>query len=71
VWLYTLENLKSEAAILIKGLVFDEMRHFGIACNLLRATGAQPKIFAGYDNIVYSGSFTQDAARRTRVKKLL
>lgn len=53
--LYALQDQNSDAARLIQEIVFDEMSHFGLACNLLRATGVQPKIFDGYDNIVYPG----------------
>jgi hypothetical protein len=53
--LYALEDQKSDAAKLIHTIVLDEMGHFGLACNLLWATGMQPKIFDGYDSIVYPG----------------
>jgi hypothetical protein len=53
--LYALKDQKSDAAKLIHNIVLDEMCHFGLACNLLWATGMQPKIFDGYDSIVYPG----------------
>jgi hypothetical protein len=53
--LYALHDQSSDAADLIQEIVLDEMSHFGLACNLLRATAVQPKIFDGYDCIVYPG----------------
>jgi len=53
--LYALQDQDSDVASWITDIVFDEMRHFGLACNLLRATGKQPQIFDGYDAIVYPG----------------
>lgn len=53
--LYALQDQDSDAASWITDIVFDEMRHFGLACNLLQATGKQPQIFDGYDSIVYPG----------------
>jgi len=53
--LYALQDPISDAAQLIQTIVLDEMGHFGVACNLLWATGMQPKIFEGYDSIVYPG----------------
>jgi hypothetical protein len=52
---WALKNQGSVPARLIKNITFDEMGHLGLACNMLRATGLQPKIFDGYDNIVYPG----------------
>ena len=52
---WSLQDQTSQASKLIKGVTLDEMSHLGLACNLLRATGEQPKIFAGYDEIVYPG----------------
>src|SRR5271165_2223984 len=53
--LWALQDQSSVPATLIKGIVFDEMGHFGLACNLLSATGVQPAIFDGYDAITYPG----------------
>jgi len=53
--LYALQDQKSDAAKLIHTIVLDEMVHFGLACNLLWAAGVEPKIFEGYDLIVYPG----------------
>jgi hypothetical protein len=53
--LYALTDQKSDAAKLIGSIVLDEMSHLGLACNLLTAAGVQPKIFDGYDWIVYPG----------------
>lgn len=52
---WALKDQSSEAAALIKSIALDEMGHLGLACNLLTATGVQPKIFDGYDEIVYPG----------------
>jgi hypothetical protein len=50
-----LKDQDSEPAGLISEIALDEMGHFGLVCNLLRATGQQPRIFAGYDEIIYPG----------------
>lgn len=52
---WALQDQKSAAANLINGVTLDEMGHLGLACNLMRATGEQPQIFTGYDEIVYPG----------------
>jgi hypothetical protein len=52
---WALQDQSSPAAQLIKGITLDEMSHLGLACNLLRATGVQPHIFDGYDEITYPG----------------
>jgi hypothetical protein len=52
---WAIQDQTSRPATLIKSIVLDEMGHLGLACNLLRATGAQPKILAAYDEIVYPG----------------
>jgi Ferritin-like len=52
---WALQDQSSTAARLISGITLDEMGHLGLACNLLRATGAQPQIFDGYDAIAYPG----------------
>jgi len=53
--LYALQDPNSDAAGLITEIVFDEMSHFGLACNMAWATGVRPKIFEGYDAITYPG----------------
>jgi Ferritin-like len=55
--LYALDdpNQSSVPSQLILNIVFQEMTHFGLACNMLRAAGEQPLIFDGYDAIVYPG----------------
>jgi hypothetical protein len=52
---WCLEDSSSVPAQLIISIAMDEMSHFGLACNMLRATGIQPLIFTGYDSIVYPG----------------
>lgn len=52
---WALKDQNSVPARLIKRITFDEMGHLGLVCNLLRATGQQPKIFDGYDEITYPG----------------
>lgn len=53
--LWCLKDQQSDPAKLIRSIVFDEMAHFGFACNLLCSTGMQPAILSGYDNIQYPG----------------
>ena len=52
---WALKDQDSDPAKLIADITLEEMGHLGLACNLLRATGQQPKIFAGYDEIKYPG----------------
>jgi Ferritin-like len=52
---WSLQDQGSGAATLIKGVTLDEISHLGLVCNLVRAIGEQPKIFAGYDSIIYPG----------------
>lgn len=52
---WAIKNQASEAARMIRKIALDEMRHFGLVCNMLRATGQQPQIFTGYDAIEYPG----------------
>jgi Mn-containing catalase len=47
---WSLQDQGSGAATLIKGVTLDEISHLGLVCNLVRAIGEQPKIFAGYDS---------------------
>jgi hypothetical protein len=53
--LFSIADQGSQAFTLINDIVFNEMTHFGLACNLLAATGAQPTIVQGYRNTVYPG----------------
>src|ERR1051326_944656 len=53
--LWALQDQNSDAAGLILSIALDEMSHLGLACNMLRATGVQPQIFAGYDQIQFPG----------------
>jgi hypothetical protein len=53
--LFSIGDQSSTAFSLINDIVFNEMTHFGLACNLLAATGGQPAIVAGYRNTVYPG----------------
>jgi ferritin-like protein len=41
----------------IMSVVYEEMLHFGLACNMLAAVGGTPKVLSGYQSdIVYPGS---------------
>jgi hypothetical protein len=53
--LFSIADQGSTAFSLINDIVFNEMTHFGLACNLLAATGAQPTIVDGYRKTVYPG----------------
>ena len=52
---WALKDQDSVPANLIGDITIEEMGHLGLVCNLLRATGQQPKIFDGYDEIKYPG----------------
>lgn len=52
---WALKDQDSVPASLIADITIEEMGHMGLACNLLRATGQEPKIFDGYDEIKYPG----------------
>jgi hypothetical protein len=52
---WCLEDSSSVPAQLVMSVAMDEMSHFGLACNMLRATSVQPQILTGYDSIVYPG----------------
>ncbi|HKG61631.1 MAG TPA: ferritin-like domain-containing protein [Pyrinomonadaceae bacterium] len=54
-WTMGAEGSKFRSGKPDKKITFEEMGHLGLACNLLRATGKQPKIFDGYDEIKYPG----------------
>jgi Ferritin-like len=53
--LFSIADQTSTAFNLINDIVFNEMTHFGLACNLLAATGGQPTIVEGYRRTVYPG----------------
>lgn len=53
--MFSIADQTSTAYKLINSIVFNEMTHFGLACNLLAATGGQPAIVAGYKDTVYPG----------------
>jgi hypothetical protein len=53
--MFSIADQGSTAFTLINEIVFNEMTHFGLACNLLAATGAQPTIVQGYRGTVYPG----------------
>jgi hypothetical protein len=53
--LFSIADQTSTAFSLINDIVFNEMTHFGLVCNLLAAAGGQPAIVAGYRNTVYPG----------------
>ena len=52
---WALKDQDSDPANLISDITLEEMGHLGLVCNLLRATGRQPKILDGYDEIRYPG----------------
>jgi hypothetical protein len=45
----------SYPATQIHNIALQEMAHFGLACNMLRAVGTKPDVFGGYDQIEYPG----------------
>jgi len=53
--MFSIADQTSAPFTLINDIVFNEMTHFGLACNLLAATGGQPTIVAGYRKTVYPG----------------
>src|SRR5262249_1950196 len=54
--LCALKDQSSDAFKTIQNIVYNEMCHLGLVCNLLRATGAQPQIFDGFfGSVVYPG----------------
>jgi hypothetical protein len=53
--LFSIADQTSATFNLINDIVFNEMTHFGLACNLLAATGAQPAIVEGYRETTYPG----------------
>jgi hypothetical protein len=53
--LFCISDQGSAVFNLINDIVFNEMTHFGLACNLLAATGAQPAIVEHYRKTVYPG----------------
>ena len=53
--MFSISDQSSSAFTLINDIVFNEMTHFGLACNLLAARGGQPAIVLGYKETVYPG----------------
>jgi hypothetical protein len=49
---WALKDHKSYPATQIFSIVKQEMLHFGLACNMLSATGKQPKVLEGYADIL-------------------
>lgn len=53
--LWALQDRSSGAAKQILSIAKQEMAHFGLACNMLVATGGKPDILGGYSQIEYPG----------------
>lgn len=53
--LWALKDRTSYPATQILSIVYQEMLHFGLACNMLSATGKQPEVLKGYGRIMYPG----------------
>lgn len=53
--LWALKDQESDAALQIRSIALQEMGHFGLACNMLSATGEKPEVVEGYRRIVYPG----------------
>lgn len=45
----------SDVYDLIMGVAYEEMLHFGLACNMLAAAGGTPQVLSGYQSIAYPG----------------
>jgi len=52
---WSLKDGNCYPATQLNKIFFQEMLHFGFACNLLSATGRQPEVLAGYGRISYPG----------------
>ncbi len=52
---WCLKDNQSYPATQIYRIFYQEMLHFGLACNLLTAAGEQPRVLTGYGNIKYPG----------------
>ncbi|MFZ0272623.1 MAG: ferritin-like protein [Acidobacteriaceae bacterium] len=52
---WCVKDKNSYPAKQIKSIFYQEMLHFGIACNLLSATGKQPEVLKGFGRIKYPG----------------
>jgi hypothetical protein len=52
---WCVKDSNSYPATQLNKIFMEEMLHLGYACNLLRATGKQPEIMAGYDRLRYPG----------------
>jgi len=53
--LWALQDRSSEPAKQILSIAKQEMGHFGLACNMLAATGRKPDVLGGYSEIQYPG----------------
>ena len=53
--MFSIADQTSPASILINDIAFNEMTHFGLACNLLAAAGGQATIVQGYRKTNYPG----------------
>jgi hypothetical protein len=52
---WALKDKTSFPATQIQSIVLQEMLHFGLACNMLSATGKVPEVIKGYQEITYPG----------------
>jgi hypothetical protein len=52
---WALQDRSSGPARQIFSIAKQEMAHFGLACNMLRATGGKPDILGAYAQIQYPG----------------
>ncbi|HTP34008.1 MAG TPA: ferritin-like protein [Candidatus Acidoferrales bacterium] len=52
---WALKDSTSYPATQINNIFFQEMLHFGLACNMLAATGKKPEVIKGYGTIEYPG----------------
>ncbi|GAB1720479.1 MAG: membrane protein [Nitrosospira sp.] len=50
---WALKDKESYPATQIKDIVYQEMLHFGLTCNMLCATGKKPQMLQGYKDIIY------------------
>lgn len=53
--MFSMPDQTSAVYKLVNDIVFNEMTHFGLACNLLATTGEQPTIATGYRQTTYPG----------------
>lgn len=52
---WSLKDSTSYPANQVNNIFYQEMLHFGLACNMLAATGKAPKVLKGYASIQYPG----------------